>query len=321
MGNRSDRDNVARLESITQEIMEMAPDILCIIEGPKGEARIDTFTEDVLAGRYAAVKAPDSSYAMRGIQWIWFLVKTQLSDKATLLPTRTWDHFTEKSWNIHYWGVTEIKRHRHYRHPQVLILNWNGLRAEFIGCHLKSKLVIGGKSAWQAGGSAKDDFVTDAIKARIKLATEAANIRMYIDAKFEQVEKPAIFIMGDFNDGPGKEHFEREYLFFDLVSNLQGDIFFARKFLNHALFDAPEHLRWSVYFEDFIDSARNPKILLDHILFTQSLVDGSLPLCVEPHSGYVEHEIHDLINARLTNKQKTSDHKPISLKVTIENHQ
>ena len=47
-------------------------------------------------------------------------------------------------------------------------------------------------------------------------------------------QKPAIFVMGDLNDGPGKEPFERESLFFDLVSNLQGDVFFAKRFLNHA---------------------------------------------------------------------------------------
>ncbi len=87
-----------------------------------------------------------------------------------------------------------------------------------------------------------------------------------------------------------------EYLFFDLLSNIQGDVFFASRFLNHALFDFPDHLRWSVYFKDFVDPVRDPHILLDHILFTQGLVDGKLPWQINAHAGKVEHEIHDLIN-------------------------
>lgn len=51
---------------------------------------------------------------------------------------------------------------------------------------------------------------------------------------------PAIFVMGDLNDGPGKEPFEERYLYFDLISNVQGDVFWARRFLNHALFDFRE---------------------------------------------------------------------------------
>jgi len=37
--------------------------------------------------------------------------------------------------------------------------------------------------------------------------------------------------MGDFNDGPGKEFFESRHLFLDLISNIQGSIFEADKYL------------------------------------------------------------------------------------------
>ncbi|WP_161807176.1 hypothetical protein [Desulfatitalea tepidiphila] len=30
--------------------------------------------------------------------------------------------------------------------------------------------------------------------------------------------------MGDCNDGPGQDHFETRYLFFDLIGNLQGEV-------------------------------------------------------------------------------------------------
>ncbi len=315
-GDNLDQNKKKRLEASGQEIEEMSPDILCILEGPKGKATIDKFVNEAFSGKYSVVKDIDNTYDTKGTQWIWFLVKDNLKDMASLLPTETWDNFTESSWKVNYWGDFTTSRHSHYRHPQVMILDWDGTRVEFIGLHLKSKLVFGGKSEWNVGGKRKEEFITDAIKPRIKMTTEAINVRNYINTKFNQTEKPAIFVLGDLNDGPGKEYFERQYLFFDLLSNIQGDVFFANKFLNHALFDYPEHLRWSVQFKDFIDPERNPKILLDHILFTQGLVDESLPLVVKHHAGFVDHEIHDLINANLTSKQKTSDQNPVSLNVT-----
>ena len=53
-------------------------------------------------------------------------------------------------------------------------------------------------------------------------------------------------------------------------------------------------------------------MLLDHILFTHALVNNRLPVSVNPGGARVEHEVHDRINAGLTNNPKTSDHRPVS---------
>ena len=307
-----------RKESIIREIKDLSPDILCILEGPKGEDNIGLVSNEWLKGEWIPVKANDKEYATSGEQWIWFLVRGELADRASLLPVGTWDAFAGSSWKYHLWGEFEEKPHKHYRHPQVLVLDWKGLRVEFIGLHLKSKFINNGESLWKAGGKKREDFIREALTSRIKMTTEATNVRAYIDAKFRQVENPAIFVMGDLNDGPGKEHFEENYLFFDLLSNIQGDVFFARKFLNHALFDFSDGLRWSTYFKDFVDPDRPPHILLDHILFTQGLVDDSLPLRIDAHAGKVEHEIHDLTNASLQDNAQTSDHRPVSVMITAK---
>jgi endonuclease/exonuclease/phosphatase family metal-dependent hydrolase len=307
----------ARLDAIAEEILQIGPDILCVLEGPKSEAQIDTFCNEHLNGAYRAIKATGGDYQIRGNQFIWFLVDELYASMCSLLPASVWNEFVGRDWSVHFWGEPANKRHSHFRHPQVLVLDWEGTRVEFIGLHLKSKFVQRGRSRWDAGGREREGFIADAIKARIKLTTEAANVRAYIDRKFLQTDNPAIFVMGDLNDGPGKEYFERDYLFFDLLSNIQGEVFFAQRFLNHALFDYAQHLRWSVDFDDFVDPDREPHILLDHIMFTQSLVDDSIPLKVKKHAGRVEHEIHELIRASNFRYAHPSDHRPVSVDVTI----
>ena len=314
----------ARIDAIRREFREIDPDILCMIEGPGGEAAIKTFARDWLDDAWVPVLRQGDPYEIKGQQWIWFLVKPALAATTSLLPVAIWRAYTEAaaprgeggtSWPVYFWGKIDQVRHRHYRQPQVLVLDWNGLRVEFVGLHLKSKLVKVGRFN-SPDPVQRRAFIEEAIEARIKLATEAVDVRYYIEQRFRQSENPAIFLLGDLNDGPGKELLERQFLFFDLLSNLQGDVFFARRFFNHALFDCLEELRWSVHFRDPIDPERDPRILLDHILFSQGLVDGSLPLRIHAKAGRVEHEIHDRINATLSTKEKTSDHKPVSCLVT-----
>lgn len=307
-----------RRDAVVEEVRQLDPDVLCLIEGPSGEAAIQEVADDLLGGDYVPVLAADGDYSTLGSQWIWFLVKPALALLSSLLPPDTWDDFAGERWDVYYWGQRDSSKHRHYRHPQVLVLDIHGRRVEFVGLHLKSKYVNGGKSDWKAGGDRRQEFIESAIKARIKMTTETLNVRAYLEKKFEQVEDPLIFFMGDLNDGPGKDYFERLYLFLDLVSNLQGDVFFARRFLNHALFDFPDDLRWTVEFEDFVDPERDPHILLDHILFTQGLVNGQNPVRVNPNAGSVEHEIHDLVNASVPKSAATSDHRPVSVIVEYD---
>jgi len=307
-----------RLEAIAEEIQAIDADILCLLEGPKGVEAIDRFCLDHLGGSYVAVKEKDEKYEIRGNQWIWFLVRPEITASASLLPPSSWKAMTEQpSWDVHYWGDFTESKHRHYRHPQTLVLDWQGKRVDLIGVHLKSKFVRSGKADWETGEGhhRRQDFVRGALKARVKMTTEAEDVRRYIDRRFQQTESPAIFVLGDLNDGPGKEYFEQRYLFFDLLSNLQGDVFFAQRFLNHALFDYPQHLRWSVEFSDFISPERDPHILLDHILFTQSLVDAAsdAPFHIPAGAGLVEHEAHDFVNARYPAYAHTSDHRPVSV--------
>ena len=227
------------------------------------------------------------------------------------------------------------RTHAHYRHPQVLTITVGNRRVDVIGCHLKSKF---GGDDYAAAGQLRQlppDLLTadqirliraveqTAVESRIKLSTEAANIRYYIENRFRNEPDPICFVLGDLNDGVGKEVFERKYLFHDAISNLQGDVFFADRFLNHALFDFASDHRWTASFADVWDPGRAPHILLDHIVFTQAVSGGDAfaksGMRVFAGAGRVEHEIHNAVNAVFDHAEDhTSDHRPVTVDITFE---
>lgn len=194
-------------------------------------------------------------------------------------------------------------------------------KIELIGCHLKSKI----NRIYPSGDPYAVDFfdtqpalVADVMTSRIKLTTEATDGRHYIEGRFASEPDAAIILLGDPNDGPGKERIERRFLYHDLVTNLQGDVFLARQFLNHALFDFDQTARWSYNLrKDRLDPSREPRILLDHIMFTQSLTGGDRPgasaFRARSGGGKVEHEVHDLVAADRPRSAETSDHRPVSM--------
>lgn len=323
LANPNTKDNARRLELVAQEIKTIEPHILGIQEGPQGEEAIKTFAKEILGGFLEPVLLPGNTpaskqsvaYRIQGNQWMWFLVRPELSSKVHMQSPAVYQSFTgETKWIVHYWGKYEPEEHSHFRHPQVMILTWDGVDIEFMSVHFKSKinqLPVNLKP----DGTPSDEYVDEGLKARIKMATEATDLRKYIAAKFAQKPNPGIVVFGDFNDGLGKDYFEEFYLFFDLIVNVvQGDIMAAEEFLNHALFDFKSSLRWTVRYDDLVTlkKAKDNPLLLDHILFTQTLVNGSLPLQVNPHAGLVEHEIHERVNAQATKRIQTSDHRPVS---------
>jgi hypothetical protein len=341
----------AKLTGIQREIGEIDPDILFLSEAIPDPDRMAELVQSYFPDYRLITHEGQSkaAYHIQGEQWMWFLTKPPFKDQrgAHLLDIATWQAYTRKiymnqearrqhrdgQWWVSVPRIDKTKRlvgahalqpHNHYRHPQILVFYWDGMRVEFIGVHLKSKFT--GRRVPRRGRDeddkdyyAREDvvfFMANAVVARAKLTTEATDIRNYIDQRFSQEPLPAIFVLGDLNDGPGKELLEREYLLHDLISSLQGDVFFARQFLNHALFDNPDKLRWSVQFKDELDPKRSPYILLDHIVFTEALSRRGLgPLIVNPHMGKVEHEIHDRIASLMPQRMEVSDHRPVTLVV------
>ena len=334
-GDKLLHDNTAagkdRKKRIRQTLSSIDPDILCIVEGPKGEQGAVDYGTQVLGGDRepvllsddgGAVGSRDRDYAtnMAGIQWIWFYVKPGLKDRCRLQPPAVWQQKTGcREWDMYLWGKPDkTVKHEHYRHPQVLTYRFdNGEQMELIGVHLKSGYMQT-KFSKDANGNLSAAYRDEALTNRIKLATEARNVRAYITKRFEETETagekpPAILILGDANDGEGQDFFETNYLFFSVVSNLEGNVLKSRQFFNHALFDYDPAKCWSIKFEDVVTGTKkedNP-LLLDHILMSQPVCDGSYPVQANAGAGAVEHTAWEENNPK--GKTETSDHRPVSV--------
>jgi hypothetical protein len=334
----------ARRDAIRDEIAMLASDILLVGEGPNGEGRAIPFFQDVAPAHRLIVRgsADRKDYGMQGTdaitgrQWIWFLVRNGTPIEGALLHLDRWRQMTELNsggehkngrWDVSYPNFVQEKllfeidrNHSHWRHPQVMQATIDGFFLEIIGSHLKSKIT----SVRPQGSVAEANFfssnpalVADIIKSRVKLSTECADIRHYIDFRFKEDAGAPIVVAGDLNDGPGKERIERRFLYHDLIEGMQGEIFFAQRFLNHALFDAKEEERWSVFFRDRLDPDRDPRILLDHILFSQTFTGNPqvehFVFRAQRGGGLVEHEVHHAITGARPKFAMTSDHKPVSM--------
>ncbi len=72
-----------RRAAVAQEVREIAPDIPVRRGGSSNEAGIEGVAQELLGGDYVPIKAADGQYGIRGTQWMWFLVKSDLADKAS----------------------------------------------------------------------------------------------------------------------------------------------------------------------------------------------------------------------------------------------
>lgn len=342
----SQAKNSARTEAIADEIHGLEADILIVSEGPKDEARARAFFDQVAPQHSIVTRGSENwrDYRIQGAQWIWFLIRKASPLSGKLLHLDRWNALTAPAWadqrRGEKWQISypnfdgEASKlhfhvpgaHGHNRHPQVLQVaidlgTGDVQHLEIIGCHLKSKInkiSPKGDPYSESFFDEQPELVASVMTSRIKLTTEATDIRHYIEGRFQSEPEAAIIVVGDLNDVPGKERIERCFMYHDLVSNLQGDVFLALQFLNDALFDFNGEARWSYDLKkDRLDPLRRPKILLDHIMFTQSLTGSNRPgvaafrACIG--GGKVEHAIHHRVGVGRPRSAQTSDHRAVSM--------
>ena len=127
----------------------------------------------------------------------------------------------------------------------------------------------------------------------------------------------SIVVMGDLNDGPGRDMFEEQFMLQNLVDLIQGTLLDPEFSLHHVLEALPTGA-FTVEFEDPMDGVKKRE-LIDHILLSPEMLTSNADFQYQKGSGKVEHKVwesHLGDNPDTVRDDKPSDHRPVSCETT-----
>jgi hypothetical protein len=187
---------------------------------------------------------------------------------------------------------------------------------EVLVAHLKSNFINQGERMWRDPAQ-RAQFVRSALQNRRRIANEGMRMRQYLDARLDADPESAIVVLGDFNDGPGRDLFEQQYLAHNVTDLLIGSPYRPETLFAHALVDEPADRRFSAVFDDFVTEEPQKRLLLDHVVLSPAMAAGAAPVRKVDRSGRVE---HDAWAGRRTGDgsrrdERATDHRPATVVV------
>ncbi|MGF1606146.1 MAG: endonuclease/exonuclease/phosphatase family protein [Rhodothalassiaceae bacterium] len=310
----SDVDGLAK--RVAQVIKDIDPDVLAIQEGPSRRDEMADFVANYLEDAYDSVGP-----AGKGQQKLFFLIKqsgavaeysrlTLAGDGDTIVDLG--DAFPA---DIH--GDQVPVDYDFTRPPLVVeVTDQNGETTYILNMHAKSKYIHNGHSLWNTD---RKTFIRQALLARRRISAEAARVRTFVNALFGPDymhcgspgagDGPRIAVLGDLNDGPGQDLFERVYLTHNVIAAIAGSPFQPRRMLRHAFIDrVNKEDNFTYRFDDFIDEIADRPVLLDHILLSAALYFRALQTAGVAHDAFNAQIRPDLPGK---NEQLPSDHRPV----------
>lgn len=290
-------------------IKAIDPDILGVQEGPSREGELALFIQDYLPGYQFFLS--DSG----GQQRVALLYKPQAVTSASLAPHPSVSGLIDP-WEADVDGDMHLEPdYRFTRTPLVINLQLGTHQLQIIVMHTKSSFVNNGAAMW-SNPATRQDYVVAALKARRRNGTEGMRVREYLDARLQADGQVAIIVLGDLNDGPGLDYFEKRYLAHSVTDIILGSAFQPEWIFQHAQHDVPAAARYTAVFDDFVENVHNRKLLLDHILVSPGLLT-STGLRKVANSGTIHHVEY---NAQITSsgarrENRPSDHRPVSVQL------
>ena len=287
-----------------------APDLLCIQEGPSSIEEMELFIADFLSDGAAPLFEPligfDGSsqklYALRRIDGR-IAAMEHATDPHTLALREVWDADVNGDMMLEAYDFTRL--------PLVVDIDPDGgLPIRVVILHTKSKHVQFGKSKFE-NPATRQSFIVEALEARRRISAEGFRLRGYLDALLEDDPTARIIVTGDFNDGPGRDLFERSYLTHSVTDILLGWTFYPDLIFDHPL------IRWvetpalfTARFDDYVDDIQDRPLLLDHFIVSPSMKDQVEDAGIA-HASFEDH----LETSKGHRSQRPSDHRPIWVEI------
>ena len=260
-----------RCNAIARNIRAIDPDILAIQEAPSTREQLEFFVKGFLDDKYNVY------FQGSGDRSLALLIKKGISPPCKVKKVERPEYKSQWQDDIDKDGEYEHRPYSFSSPPLELDLKFNLGTLKIIVLHLTSKY----------GRTPQERML-----ARYRLIAEAKRFREIIKA---EVDKD-IIILGDMNDSPGLDLYERE-LGIDGISQLIGR---PPSDLKSSLIDIPRKWRFTcVYLSNETD---DPDVAwIDRILFTKALEQK--PIIYKRGSGKIYYELMNPL---------ASDHIPVS---------
>ncbi len=313
-GSAHDRKDGKRSELLAEVVKAIAPDVLCIVEGPDTLADLSKTASQQLEA-WRDLHGLDANY--RGVQGITSGGRQELcalyrSDKIDVV------HDPETSQNKHPFGEAFLvdttdslikESYKHYRPPLELSLRDVGTGDELarvIVAHTKSKGIF------EKVDLARFEQLSE--RNRKKLYAECYSIRERCDQWLKDDPDLKLIVCGDINDGFGVDYYEQRFNR-SAVEILLGDVWEPAKILQHVL-PRPRLGRygWKPSTSRFKDRVTGDmfNVLIDHVLVSRA-TNFQNPLAWNPYLDDAPDEVKQLRSAL----KKASDHFPVAVDVEV----
>lgn len=287
-------------------ITTTAPDLLCLQEGPSHLAEMALFVREFLGDSYEPLIGADG-----GAQKLYVMRRRNgqvaTVDYATDAQTRA----LQEGWQADVNGDLLLETYEFTRLPLIVDVDpIGGQPLRVVLLHTKSKYVHNGEAMF-ADPARRQEFIAEAMLARRRISAEAFRLRSYLDALLAQDLEARIVVTGDFNDGPGRDFFERSYLTHNVTDILLGSTFYPDLIFDHPMMrHVAAPALFTARFDDFIDNVQDRPLLLDHFVVSPALRAFVREAGIA-HNAY-EAELNGTGTRRV---DRPSDHRPIWLEI------
>lgn len=198
------------------------------------------------------------------------------------------------------------------RVPLVVDITAHGQPVRIINAHLKSKFVRNGERLFNGTEAEQREFFRAALVNRRRISAEAFRIRTYLDELFGADPGQLVLLVGDLNDGPGFDFFERRFVTHSVVDLVFGSVLIPEGRLTHALIVEGAERPATAFFDDFVENIQDKPLLLDHVGVSPALHAWLRNARV----ANTEFDSQAVPNAPNERERMPSDHRPIFVELT-----
>jgi hypothetical protein len=295
---------------IAEVIKALNAHVVGIVEGPPRKKQMELFVKDYLQRKYIVFSAESGSQSNH------ILVHQNCPVQMSQVPETDaiYRHLSKKVEYYHWDEVAKATMEDFTRKPAVLRFEIEGKDYELMLFHTKSKI---SKLKRKEQYTRRDKTaIVSALRSRQKLSAEMAAVRRYLSHAILSQRVDGCILIGDLNDGPHRDIFEKHFLIHNIVDELRGGFHRESALMHHALpmKFLEGRLAYTAEFSDPTRGGNLTKVMLDHILVTTGIYKGETNLRLDRSQGKIEHSAYEnqLDNNGKTRDDRPSDHRPVS---------